>query len=285
MHWEHFPTTDSTNTQALAWVDGLSSDETNEPKPRVFVADEQTQGRGRLGRVWRSGPGGAWFSLAWPVPASSQGSPGQGALPLVAGLAVCDVVVHAAVEHAQALRPALKWPNDVLLEGRKLAGVLCEQRLARPGSSWGWVVIGIGINVNNAVQAEAVGMRRPPVALGERLQTAVLVEPLVRRAVDSLQIRLAQLNPEGLSDSARREAESLLWAQGRAVQLRQPDGDAGAGTTARVVLSEGRLDGLEPDGALRLIDDAGAVHRAVSGELHVMESEPNPVTSVTSVKE
>ena len=103
----------------------------------VLVTEHQSAGRGRLGRTWTTVRGAALtFSALVPTPAA------PGWVPLVAGLAVAS-----AIEEVYAVRPALKWPNDVLgpaggdHEGRKLAGILCEQ------TSQG-IVIGIGLNVD-----------------------------------------------------------------------------------------------------------------------------------------
>ncbi|KAB7741939.1 biotin--[acetyl-CoA-carboxylase] ligase [Nostocoides sp. F2B08] len=104
----------------------------------VLVTEHQSAGRGRLGRTWTSVRGAALtFSALVPTPAA------PGWVPLIAGLAVAD-----AIEEVYAVRPALKWPNDVLgpvggvHEGRKLAGILCE--LTGRG-----IVVGIGLNVDH----------------------------------------------------------------------------------------------------------------------------------------
>ncbi|MGA8048045.1 MAG: biotin--[acetyl-CoA-carboxylase] ligase [Dermatophilaceae bacterium] len=103
----------------------------------VLVTEHQSAGRGRLGRTWTTVRGAALtFSALVPTPAA------PGWVPLVAGLAVAS-----AIEEVYAVRPALKWPNDVLgpvggdHEGRKLAGILCE--LTSRG-----IVVGIGLNVD-----------------------------------------------------------------------------------------------------------------------------------------
>ena len=103
----------------------------------VLVTEHQSAGRGRLGRTWTSVRGAALtFSALVPTPAA------PGWVPLLAGLAVAD-----AIEQVYAVRPSLKWPNDVLgpvggvHEGRKLAGILCEL-------TGQWIVVGIGLNVD-----------------------------------------------------------------------------------------------------------------------------------------
>lgn len=105
----------------------------------VLVTEHQRAGRGRLDRTWTSAPGATLtFSALVPTPQAPAW------VPLLAGLAVADTI-----EEVYAVRPALKWPNDVLgpvghpHEGRKLAGILCE---LTPGG----IVVGIGLNVDQA---------------------------------------------------------------------------------------------------------------------------------------
>ena len=116
------------------------------PPWTVLVAERQSAGRGRLGRTWSTEPGVALtFSALVPAPAE------PGWLALVTGLALAE-----AIEEVYAVRPALKWPNDLLAPvgssaaGRKLAGILCELT-STPGAGRG-VVIGIGLNVDHVVE-------------------------------------------------------------------------------------------------------------------------------------
>jgi BirA family biotin operon repressor/biotin-[acetyl-CoA-carboxylase] ligase len=116
----------------------------------VLGADHQTAGRGRRGRVWVDNPGAALaVSLLLRPPA---GAPDAGTLPIVAGVAVARAVGPAAT---------LAWPNDVLLDGAKVAGILVDA-----GSSGGpveWAVVGVGVNVRGRPVVEAAGW--PPGAL------------------------------------------------------------------------------------------------------------------------
>ncbi len=120
--------TGSTNADLLAAARGGG------PEGTVLVAEEQTSGRGRLGRSWVSKPGGSLtFSvLLRPIVVPQ---PLRGWLPLLAGVAVT-----AALRAEAGIEPGLKWPNDVLAGGAKLAGILAEQA----GDA---VVVGIGLNV------------------------------------------------------------------------------------------------------------------------------------------
>lgn len=138
-------------TQALLGPD--------DPEGAVAVADNQTEGRGRLGRRWTAPPGTAIAVsiLLRPPP----GAPIQ-QLSLVGGLAVAETV-----EEALQLSAQIKWPNDVMVNRRKLAGVLAEARD-------GIVVLGIGVNVNQTQEQLPANARTEPTSL--RLETGSEVD-------------------------------------------------------------------------------------------------------------
>jgi BirA family biotin operon repressor/biotin-[acetyl-CoA-carboxylase] ligase len=129
--------TGSTNADLLAALDRLA-------RPTLLIARTQTAGRGRAGRNWHSAPGKSLtFSLAWKFAAPLQALVG---LPLAVGVALAEALAMFD------LRTRLKWPNDVLYEGRKLAGILIESAGAGPNldpdsGAASWAVIGIGINM------------------------------------------------------------------------------------------------------------------------------------------
>jgi BirA family biotin operon repressor/biotin-[acetyl-CoA-carboxylase] ligase len=125
--------TGSTNADLLAGLDTLSS-------PVLLIAEKQTAGRGRAGRTWHSEPGQSLtFSLAWKFDLPMHALVG---LPLAAGVVIAETLRMFDVT------ADLKWPNDVLYQGRKLAGILIETASAgilRRQESW--AVIGIGLNM------------------------------------------------------------------------------------------------------------------------------------------
>lgn len=141
------------------------------PEGATVVADEQTAGRGRLGRPWLAAPGTSLlFSVNLRPPVETQRLP---ALTIVAGAAAAE-----GVRHATGLMPEIKLPNDLLVHGRKLAGILAEAREDR-------VVLGMGINVNVAAEELPTSLDREPtsllVELGDpvdraRLLAAILLE-------------------------------------------------------------------------------------------------------------
>ena len=124
----HYRVTDSTNARARELV------EAGAPHGTVVTADEQTAGRGRQGRSWAAPPGKALLYSAVLRPLDER----HLLLPLAAPLAVCE----AAEELEPEVECTIKWPNDVWVEGRKLAGVLIE---AKPQD--GGAVIGVGLNL------------------------------------------------------------------------------------------------------------------------------------------
>jgi len=113
-------------------------------KPTMLLAEVQTAGRGRAGRSWLSEPGSSLtFSVAWPFPHAPQALLG---LPLAVGVALAQALISLDVA------VQLKWPNDVLKHGKKLAGVLVET--ASHGKQT-WAVIGIGLNLSIPTELEA----------------------------------------------------------------------------------------------------------------------------------
>ena len=148
----HFEETDSTNTQALKYALAGAYDGT------VILAEGQRSGRGRQGRTWVSPPGRNLYLSLILRPSGWRGH--LGLLAFVGGLAVVDVL-----RQAYGLSTALKWPNDVLLDVRKLAGILVET--ARDARGELAAVLGIGVNINMEAAAfpEALSGRATSMAM------------------------------------------------------------------------------------------------------------------------
>jgi BirA family biotin operon repressor/biotin-[acetyl-CoA-carboxylase] ligase len=214
----HLRETASTNDRARALAAAGA------PHGTLVTASVQTAGRGRQGRTWAAPPGRALLcSLVLrdydPL------------LPLRAGLAVADLAGDAA---------RVKWPNDVLLDDRKLAGILVE---ARPQD--GWAVLGIGVNVAidvaelpPDVRDRAATLGRPPAAL----------EPTLRELLGHLAARLGEPADAALAALRARDAlrdRPVRWA-------------GGSGTGAGID-GAGALLVRGADGTLRTLD-AGEVH-------------------------
>ena len=213
------------------------------PEGAVAVALEQTAGRGRDGRTWRSPTGGVWLAMLFR-PAQAE----IGAWAIRAGLIVADVI-DELVGHAVA---KVKWPNDVLLDDRKVAGVLCEARWQGGGEAPQWLGVGIGINVANAVPPELV---TTAVALNERV-------PSVRR-IDVLDRLVPRLRGLGAGAAALTEAERAAfagrdWLRGR--------------TLSRPIAGVG--SGLREDGALLVMVAAEGSIAVREGHVEVVTDRP-----------
>lgn len=195
------------------------SERAAEPAGLVLVAEQQTAGRGRLDRAWVSpARAGLTFSvLLRPSLAVDQ----RGLVPLLAGVAVAS-----AVRAQTGLEAVLKWPNDVLVEGRKLAGLLAE--VAGPS-----VVLGVGLNVSTLAH-ELPHTQATSLALeGASADRAVLLRAVLR-ALTTVGLGPGG-TPEGLSGY-----RALCSSLGRRVRVELPGGAVHEGT-AEAVDDDGRL--------------------------------------------
>ena len=223
----HYRRTDSTNTRARELAAGGA------PHGTVVTASEQTAGRGRQGRTWTAPPGKALLYSAilraigeeWPLPL----------LPLSVAIAVCET--------AESLRPGVacgvKWPNDVLLDERKLAGVLIE---TRPQEDW--AVVGVGLNLTI----------EPGDFPSELRETAASLdgETSLEEARSTLDERL-----EHWLDAAREDVVEA-WRERDVLDGREVVWSEGSGV-ADGIDDRGRLLVIAPDGE-RLALGAGEVH-------------------------
>jgi BirA family biotin operon repressor/biotin-[acetyl-CoA-carboxylase] ligase len=208
----HHRVTDSTNERARALAAAGAVHGT------LVTADEQTAGRGRQGREWMAAPGAA---LLMSVVLRSPGE----ALPLAAAVAVCE---------ALPVEAAIKWPNDIWIERRKVAGILVE---ARPAE--GWAVLGIGVNVHEA----------PPIDHITSLGSAIGIESLLARLLSALERWLSRPLPEVLPAWRSRDAlfgETVRWRDG-----------------------SGKGVGIDEGGAL-LVDTGAGVVALNAGEVHLL---------------
>jgi len=202
------------------------------PLPRLITADRQTAGRGRGANRWWTGPGGLAMSLLLPPDALPR-DVGQSVLvSLVGAVAVVDVL-RPLVEQSLGGTLGLDWPNDVMLGGDKLAGILVE---ALPGRAH---VVGIGINTNNTAADAPVELREKLVTLrdvtGATCDHVELLVALLRRLEHGLQQLVA--TPQEVA----RHADELCLQRGQMLTIR----------TGREDIT-GRCHGIAPDGALLL---------------------------------
>lgn len=233
----HFAVTDSTNARARELV------EAGAPGGTVITADEQTAGRGRQGRTWTAPPAKALLYSAVLRPLDER----HLLLPLAVPLAVCE----AAEALAPGIECKVKWPNDIWIDGRKLAGVLIE---AKPQD--GWAVIGVGLNLSIAPDEFPPDLRETAVSLfgledrgkSRRSLPAVApagLPPVLPTAVTALNRHLDRWV------EANRDETLAAWRARDALRGREVSWEGGSGVA---------------DG----IDDRGHLAVAVAGGGHVL---------------
>jgi BirA family transcriptional regulator, biotin operon repressor / biotin---[acetyl-CoA-carboxylase] ligase len=189
-----YPEVPSTNDIAQRYA------EHGAPEGRTVIADHQTAGRGRLGRTWAS-PSGAGLYVSVVL------RPGRDVvtlLTLAAGVALAD-----AIERSTGLRPMLKWPNDVWLDGRKLGGILTEA--GSRGNSVEHAVVGFGLNISRAAYPPDVSSRA--ISLEEELGRPVDRGLVLAECLAALSARYEQLRQgrrAELLDAWRTAAHPML---------------------------------------------------------------------------
>jgi len=204
-------------------------------RPALLAANEQTAGRGRRGRRWHSPPGcGALFSLGLPLARPARELSG---LPIVAGVAAVR-----ALRALGAADAALKWPNDLLLHGAKLGGILVETRAQGAGSV---AVIGIGVNWRKA-PGLAARLRRGVAALEDGLQPLPPRNAVIGALAREVLAALRAFDTAGF-EPFRSDWDALHAYAGKALRVRLANGRVLAGVAA----------GLAADGALQLRTRAG----------------------------
>ncbi len=243
--WLHpVPTCPSTNEHAIAVAAGLADGD-------CVWTEHQTAGRGQHDRVWLSPPGVLTASFLLRMP---PGPPGP--LSLAAGVAIARTV-ESLVPDAEV---AVKWPNDCLCRGRKLAGVLCRARQRPSGVE---AVVGIGLNLDprwrddereRLVLAE---LPAPPIALADLTRPPPAPHAILAR----LRTELLAIRDDLLADPAHRDFPAVFaardWLHGRQVRLRRGDerlcGRAcGIDATGRLLLHTAH--GREAVGEGRILD-------------------------------
>jgi BirA family transcriptional regulator, biotin operon repressor / biotin---[acetyl-CoA-carboxylase] ligase len=243
------PATGSTNDDALAAA------REGAPHGALFVTEEQRRGRGRRGNTWHSGPGEALlFSLVLRPSLSVERA---SSLALVAGLAVRAAVANALREAGVRAEPTVKWPNDVLVAGRKLAGVLVESHVR--GETLGAVVVGVGLNVGRLSLPDEVAAHASSLLL---LGATPAREDLLADVLKELDVRL-----QGLGSKEIPLANLVA-------ELREFD--ALRGTRVRVGALEGAAIGIDAVGNLELLDAAGVTHKVTSGHVSIVSESPGP---------
>ena len=235
----HFFKTDSTNRVAMEL--GYSG----EPEGTVVLAEAQSAGRGRSGRIWHSEKGtGLYFTILLRPRLSPAQAP---LLTMLAGLSA-----QTAIAAQTGLVAELKWPNDLLLGGKKLGGILTEMH-AEP-SAVRFVIVGIGLNVNqekfpSELSSTATSIRKESGKLSYRLE-------LLARLLTQFESDYNRFLRDGPAFVVERFESVSSFAKGRRVRV-----DTGTESYAGVTA------GLSPDGLLLVQRDGGPLSTVIAGDV------------------
>ena len=215
----------------------------------VVIAETQSRGRGRLGSAWASPRGGIWLSVLLR--------------PKVAPINAACITIAAAVSVAEAVeevlgvKPQVKWPNDLLIDGRKFCGILAESSVR--GERLDFVVLGIGVNAN-------VKLEELPEELRDSATTlySALGRPIPRRRLLDAILRRLELHYSALLQGRFPEVlerwKALDITIGRRVVAEGPGG--------RIA---GKVLDVDGDGSLIVQVDGGSAVRLRAGEVHILE--------------
>jgi len=222
----YYESTNSTNDYALAWA-ATGADDLS-----IVVADEQTQGRGRLDRKWYT-PKASALAVSLIIKPSESLRPVLSRTVGLAGFSITDACLKLG------LAPLIKWPNDILLNGKKMAGILIETVWA--GDDVDSLVIGMGVNVykNSAPPAEM--LRFPATSMEDEIKGTL---PPREEILASILESFITWRKRMASDEFIQAWEERLAFYGRHVVV-------DTGNESQII---GKIDGLEPDGSLRLMD-------------------------------
>jgi len=242
---------DSTNDEAARLL------ASGEPAPFAVIARSQSRGRGRLGRTWHSAANGnLYISFGFRPRLESDR---MQTFTLWMGVNVCELVENflrgasSRASRAVAVVPGLKWPNDLLFDGRKAGGMLTEARM--DADRIRDLVFGLGLNVNSAQGSWPSSLSRRAVSIAQHLGSPIDINRLTAALIG--RILLAY---ERFIDGSYRKTFADLWNRYDVMR------------GARVTLSEGTRQttgtalGLDNEGTLLLRDDRGRVHRFRAGE-------------------
>ena len=249
---QHFASVDSTNTMLL---EAAAADA---PEGTVFVADEQTAGRGRGGHSWHSSPGDGLYVSILAKPALLLNDALW--ISLATGLAV-----QHAIRECTGLIADIRWPNDLLFSGKKCGGILVETALARnqqleQNTTLRYAVIGVGVNINHPFFSEELASLATSLRLvtGKQLSRSKLLVALLR-ALDSELTLLEDPTAPREKDLLARFTEASSWVRGKRVSV--PEQGGYTGVTA----------GLNERGFLLVASDDGVLRTVLSGGVREME--------------
>ena len=225
---KYFDSIGSTNDEALAWAAA------DAPDLSIIIADEQTAGRGRLARKWFT-PKGTALAFSLILRPTEEEKPFLSRAVGLAALAVAEPL------QKLGLTAQIKWPNDILIAGRKVCGILIESVWS--GEDVDCVVIGIGVNVLKGSVPPVESLLFPATSLEEELGYPPERLEILRDILEAF----IDIRQQITSDELVKNWENLLAFRGQLVQIESSD----KSTTV------GSLIGLEPDGNLQLRNEHG----------------------------
>jgi len=241
LHYDHI---DSTNRVAKDLVaEGT-------PAGTLVRAVRQSGGKGQYGRVFESPAGGLYFSLVLEPELPLEQLP---LITLATGLACLRVL-----KEQFALSPHIKWPNDIYLAGRKVAGILCENVL-KPGPDGrltATVIIGVGMNANNKAGDFADEIQPLITTLSEHLHTQIDLEELLANLTRVIMDLVVRLKHDRAAVLAEWQQADLLWGR-PVVYLSDSQSLTGIG------------QGITEQGAYRIREENGVEHQVIVGQLRL----------------
>ncbi|KKB37660.1 biotin--[acetyl-CoA-carboxylase] ligase [Bacillus thermotolerans] len=212
----------------------------------VVIAEEQTAGRGRMARQWHSPKHtGIWMSVILKPELPPYKAP---QFTLLTAVSVVE-----AIREVTGLQPEIKWPNDILLNGKKLTGILTE--LQADADRIHSVIIGIGINVNQLKFPEELKEIATSLAIekGEKISRSHIIQEILKRLEHYYHLYIE----EGFSDIKRRW-ERYALSIGKRISARTVTG-----------VLHGKALGITEEGVLKLLDDEGVIHNIYSADIEV----------------
>ncbi len=246
---QRFESVDSTNTKLKELV------RKGAPNGTVVVSKAQTEGRGRLGRVWHSPVGGLYFSVLF-IPKNPKRLTD---FSLLAGVAVAQSIKVLLPKQKEI---TVKWPNDCLVDSKKIAGVLCETVGDPPQG----VIVGVGININATEKDLEPFLKNPFSATSVLLEAEGEAHP-VDQLMDVTLTKLFELY--GVYEEQGFSAIKYLWERnclmlGKKVELREPGYKEVDGDRGKVV---GTLVGIDDAGAIVISNQKNEKRSYISGEI------------------
>ncbi len=246
-HYFYYQEIDSTNNRALELASA------GYPEGTVVVAEMQTAGKGRRGRSWYSpAEKGIYVSIILRPP-----------LPLheISRVSlVIAVAVAETLEKELSLPARIKWPNDILINKRKIAGILSEAAVNMNGIQY--IVTGIGLNINNSLQDFPGDLRTDPTSVLVEKKRPVSRVKILQRLLTLLEAHYFQLL-EGDFAGILKTGKSLSLVLGQEVKF-----DTASGPMV------GRAVDLDENGSLLVRDEFGVVHAVISGEINILSASP-----------